>query len=83
MAGAGGQRRLQDFWTLGEELGKGGFSVVRRAQRVADGFEAAAKTLEKFGRYSGDLSLIRNEIKVMATILEKVDHENIVKLLES
>ena len=82
MAGAGGQRRLQDFWTLGEELGKGGFSVVRRAQRVADGFEAAAKTLEKFGRYSGDLSLIRNEIKVMATILEKVDHENIVKLLD-
>ena len=57
--------------------------LVRPAQRVADGFEAAAKTLEKFGRYSGDLSLIRNEIKVMATILEKVDHENIVKLLES
>ena len=43
--------------------------------------EAAAKTLEKFGRYSGDLSLIRNEVKAMATILEKVDHENIVKLL--
>jgi len=43
--------------------------------------DVAVKTVSKSGRVA-DVGLIRNEIQVMALILEKVPHPNIIKLLD-
>jgi len=81
-AGPGGDRPrlLADHVVVGEVLGSGGFSTVRVGTTREDGVAVAVKTLRKHGR--GDVSLIRNEIQVMALLLEKVNSPYVVKLLD-
>lgn len=76
------ERLLEEHVAVGEVLGSGGFSTVRLGQ-TREGQLVAVKTLSKHGRYgSGDVPLIRNEIQVMALILERVDNPHVVKLLD-
>ena len=86
-----GTRALEDHFDVGDVLGQGGFSVVRRAtakSAAANPRHAAVKTLDKTGRYSaGDsLALLRNEINVMALIVDKVHtperHPNVLSLID-
>eukprot|EP00899_Mesostigma_viride_P008122 jgi/Mesvir1/17310/Mv07707-RA.1 len=77
------RRLLSNYYKLGAVLGTGGFSTVRVATNRKTGEKVAVKTLNKKGKYSGDDSLIRNEIAVMVRILEKVSsHPNVIRLLD-
>ena len=64
---------------MGEIMGRGGFSVVRRGTKKSDNLSVAIKSLDKRGKYGESTALIRNEIAVMALILEKVHHPNVVR----
>ena len=81
-------RSLASAYQLMEQLGTGGFSVVRKAVRKEDGVAVAVKTLDKRGAHGvGDtLELLRNEINVMALIEERIHtpkrHPNVLSLLD-
>jgi len=68
---------IKDKYILGEEIGRGGFSVVVEATCREDGEKYAVKIVEK--------TLIQDEIKLLRReidIMKKVEHENILKLIE-
>jgi len=69
---------LEDYYTLGEEIGKGGFSIVYQAERKKDGKEFAVKCIKKDMVEGDDIKLLRREVQIM----RKLDHPNILKLFE-
>jgi serine/threonine-protein kinase Chk2 len=69
--------RISDSYILGEELGAGGFSVVKEATSKKDGEKYAVKIIEK-SVIKEDIKLLKREIEIM----KKVDHQNILKLHE-
>eukprot|EP00005_Dracoamoeba_jomungandri_P002268 CAMPEP_0174260950 /NCGR_PEP_ID=MMETSP0439-20130205/11094_1 /TAXON_ID=0 /ORGANISM="Stereomyxa ramosa, Strain Chinc5" /LENGTH=329 /DNA_ID=CAMNT_0015345343 /DNA_START=96 /DNA_END=1085 /DNA_ORIENTATION=+ len=69
---------VEEVYDIGEEIGKGGFSVVYRAERRKDGKEFAIKCVNKKMVEGDDIKLLRREIQIM----EKLDHPNIIKLYE-
>ncbi|CAI5468936.1 unnamed protein product [Closterium sp. Yama58-4] len=76
-------RRLEDFYTLHEVLGTGGFSVVQRAESKEDGTAVAVKTLKKHGGPSVSNALVENEIMVMNRIVDEVSpHPNVIHLVD-
>jgi len=72
-------RPVEEFYVLGEELGKGGFSVVRKATNKATSTEVAIKFIDKkmIGNKE-ELELIQREIDIMKT----VRHPNVLCLIE-
>eukprot|EP00884_Botryococcus_braunii_P005302 jgi/Botrbrau1/14773/Bobra.0284s0007.1 len=62
-------------YELGEELGVGGFSVVRRGRERCTAKEVAIKAIEK-AKYDSSCSLLQREIDV----LSKVAHPSCVRL---
>mmetsp|Transcript_4477 Transcript_4477/g.6048 ORF Transcript_4477/g.6048 Transcript_4477/m.6048 type:complete len:498 (+) Transcript_4477:104-1597(+) len=76
------KRILEDYYVVDDELGSGGFSTVRLGTSKKTKQRVAIKTLDKAGRgYSGDYALIRNEISIMAFMLEKLkDSRHIIKM---
>lgn len=68
-----GGKQLTDCFTLGRELGRGAFAVVKLATHKVTGEEFAVKVIE---RGAADQNLIR-EIEVM----KKVDHPNVIRLV--
>jgi len=62
---------------LGEEIGRGGFSVVVEATCKADSEHYAVKIVEK-SLIAEDIKLLKREIDIM----KQVDHVNILKLIE-
>jgi len=69
---------IEDFYDLGREIGRGGFSVVVEAVERASGKKYAIKCIKKTMVEGDDIKLLRREIKIM----KKVDHPNILKLFE-
>lgn len=69
--------KFQDNYVLGEEIGRGGFSVVYRATSKKDNVAWAVKIIEK-SLLQDDIKLLRREIAIM----KKVDHQNILRLKE-
>jgi serine/threonine protein kinase len=69
---------LEDYYTLGEEIGKGGFSIVYQAERKKDGKEFAVKCIKKDMVEGEDIKLLRREVQIM----KKLKHPNILKLYE-
>jgi len=69
---------LEDSYTIGEEIGKGGFSIVYAAARKNDGKEFAVKCIKKEMVEGEDIKLLRREVQIM----KKLDHPNILKLYE-
>ncbi|CAM9687657.1 unnamed protein product, partial [Hapterophycus canaliculatus] len=61
---------------IADELGKGAFSIVKSATRIADGLKCAVKVVERRNLGKGDLEALRSEAK----LLGELDHPNIVKL---
>lgn len=72
-------RPVEEFYVLGEELGKGGFSIVRKATNRATGQEFAIKFVDKkmIGNKE-ELELIQREIDIM----KQVRHRNVLCLIE-
>eukprot|EP01126_Amoeba_proteus_P033525 TRINITY_DN3294_c0_g1_i1.p1 TRINITY_DN3294_c0_g1~~TRINITY_DN3294_c0_g1_i1.p1 ORF type:complete len:315 (-),score=36.70 TRINITY_DN3294_c0_g1_i1:676-1620(-) len=70
-------RRVVDVYTFGEELGRGGFSIVKKGTRKETGDTFAIKIIEKS---AGDeeLRLLQREIDIM----KKLKHKNIISLEE-
>jgi len=68
---------IHDKYILGEEIGRGGFSVVKEATCREDGEKYAVKIVEKT-LIQDEIKLLRREIEIM----KQVKHENILKLIE-
>jgi calcium/calmodulin-dependent protein kinase I len=74
---ADSEGKFQDNYVLGDEIGRGGFSVVYRATSKKTGTAWAVKIIEK-SLLQDDIKLLRREIAIM----KKVDHTNILRLKE-
>jgi len=68
---------IKDDYILGDEIGRGGFSVVVEATSRANGEKYAVKIVEK-SLIQEDIKLLKREIDIM----KQVEHENILKLIE-
>jgi len=70
--------QIKKNYVLGDEIGRGGFSIVYHAEKKADGEEFAVKKIEKKKVEGDDIKLLRREIQIM----KQLDHPNILKLFE-
>jgi len=70
--------RVDDVYKVGDEIGRGAFSVVKKAVHKKSGEEVAIKIIEKKFVDKQDLMLLAREIDIM----KKVDHANVLKLRE-
>jgi len=69
------KQEISDFYVIGEEIGKGSFSTVKRGRNKATGKENAIKVIQKkFIK----LHLLEREIKIM----KQLKHEHILPLIE-
>lgn len=69
---------IDEFYELGKEIGRGGFSVVVEGISKKTGEKFAIKCIKKTMVEGDDIKLLRREIKIM----KKVNHPNILKLYE-
>jgi len=69
---------VTDAFVVGEELGRGAFSIVRKGKNKKTGQHVAIKTIEKKFVEKQDLMLLAREIEIM----KKVNHPNVLKLYE-
>jgi len=69
---------IRAHYTFGDEIGRGGFSIVYKGARKSNGKKVAIKTIKKEMVEGEDIKLLRREIQIM----KKVDHPNILKLYE-
>jgi len=69
---------IEDFYELGREIGRGGFSVVVEGVCKKSGEKFAIKCIKKTMVEGEDIKLLRREIKIM----KRVNHPNILKLYE-
>eukprot|EP01119_Soliformovum_irregulare_P004503 TRINITY_DN1552_c0_g2_i1.p1 TRINITY_DN1552_c0_g2~~TRINITY_DN1552_c0_g2_i1.p1 ORF type:complete len:343 (-),score=101.91 TRINITY_DN1552_c0_g2_i1:243-1271(-) len=67
---------LESVYKVGEEIGRGAFSVVKKASNKKTGEEVAIKIIDKKLVDKQDLVLLSREIDIM----KKVDHSNVLKL---
>jgi len=70
--------KVEDNYDVGEEIGRGAFSVVKRAKHNRSGQSFAIKFIEKKYVDKTDLVLLGREIDIM----KKVNHPNVLKLQE-
>jgi len=70
--------KIEDNYDIGEEIGRGAFSVVKRSKHKKSGIEFAIKFIEKKYVDKQDLVLLGREIDIM----KKVNHPNVLKLEE-
>jgi len=68
---------ILESYIIGDELGTGGFSVVKECTAKSDGEKYAVKIIEK-AALKEDIKLLKREIEIM----KKVSHKNILKLEE-
>ncbi|KAH3764134.1 calcium/calmodulin-dependent protein kinase type IV [Pelomyxa schiedti] len=69
-------RRMEDLYTVGAVLGRGGFSVVYEGIEKATGKKLAIKYVNKLDKEPEVIKLLQREISVMT----KLKHPNIVEL---
>jgi len=73
-----GSGRIEDKYEIGDEIGRGAFSVVKRAKTKKAGIEFAIKFIEKKFVDKQDLVLLGREIDIM----KQVNHKNVLALKE-
>ena len=76
--GEGGQARVVGRWVLAAHIGSGSFAVVWRARHAETGAEAAVKEIN-LDRLNAKL---RQSLESEVSILKRIRHANIVRLLE-
>jgi len=69
---------VEDKYELGQELGRGGFSIVREGRNRSTGEKVAVKFIEKKFVDQEELKLLQREIDIMA----RVQHTNVLRLYE-
>jgi len=69
---------VDSAYKVGDEIGRGAFSVVKKGVNKKHGEEVAIKFIEKKFVDKQDLMLLAREIDIM----KKVDHANVLKLKE-
>jgi len=69
---------VEDHYTIGDEIGRGAFSVVKKAVSKQTGREYAIKFIEKKFVDQQDLVLLGREIEIM----KRVMHKNVLRLEE-
>eukprot|EP01100_Stratorugosa_tubuloviscum_P008637 TRINITY_DN359_c0_g1_i1.p1 TRINITY_DN359_c0_g1~~TRINITY_DN359_c0_g1_i1.p1 ORF type:complete len:346 (+),score=85.84 TRINITY_DN359_c0_g1_i1:35-1072(+) len=69
---------IENVYSLGKEIGRGGFSVVIEGTNKETGEKFAIKSIKKTMAEGDDIKLLRREIHIM----KKVNHPNILKLFE-
>ena len=69
---------IEDFYLLGREIGRGGFSVVLECTEKRTGDKYAVKCIKKTMVEGEDIKLLRREIQIM----KKISHPNILKLFD-
>jgi len=70
-------KKVNEIYDFGEELGRGGFSVVRKGTHKQRGIAYAIKIIEK-NQSEEELQLLQREIDIM----RKLKHKNIIGLEE-
>ena len=65
---------LEDEYTIGEELGRGHYSVVYAASRIVDGQQFAAKVIDKATLAPNEAEEVHREVAILAEI---AGHERI------
>jgi len=70
--------KVTDKYTIGKELGRGGFSIVKEGTPIAGGVKVAIKIIKKNDAGEDDLTLLQREIDIMS----KLHHKNIIQLVE-
>jgi len=68
---------IRDKYIIGDELGRGGFSIVYKAVRKSDDQKVAVKIVQKT-LIREDIKLLRREIEIM----KSVHHPHILSLIE-
>lgn len=69
---------IEEVYTIGREIGTGGFSTVHEATRKSDQTKYAVKCIKKQQIEGEDIKLLKREIQIM----KQLDHPNILKLYE-
>jgi len=72
------QMGVESSYIVGEEIGRGAFSIVKKAKHKNTGEECAIKFIEKKFVDKQDLMLLAREIDIM----KKVQHPNVLQLKE-
>jgi len=70
--------KLEDKYEIGKELGRGGFSIVKKGKNKFTGEEVAIKCINKRTLKKEELQLLSREINIM----QKLRHKNIVQLID-
>lgn len=71
-------RRFSEFYSLGEPLGQGSFSVVKTAYNLKTGAKVAVKIVNRLKLHPKDIDAFLHEVAILRTL----DHPNIVKMLD-
>jgi len=71
-------KKVDECYEFGDELGRGGFSIVKKATLKETGEIVAIKIIEKKEQTSEELNLLHREIDIM----RKLKHKNIIGLIE-
>ncbi len=69
---------VENFYTLGKEIGRGGFSVVVEAVKKGTNEKVAVKRIRKDQVEGDDIKLLLREVQIMRNL----NHPNILKLHE-
>jgi calcium/calmodulin-dependent protein kinase I len=69
---------IGDYYDLGDEIGRGGFSVVVDAVKKKNSQRVAVKCIEKKMVEGEDIKLLIREVKIM----KRLNHPHILKLFE-
>ena len=69
---------LSKYYQLGDEIGRGGFSVVVEGVRKKDSKRVAMKCIMKEKIDRDDIKILIREVKIM----KRLDHPHILKLYE-
>ncbi len=73
-----GKYSFEAKYTMGKEIGRGGFSIVYEATSKETGEQVAVKVIDKNKQDDEQIVLLQREISIM----RKLDHPNIVKLYD-
>jgi len=70
--------KLEDKYEVGKELGRGGFSIVKKGKNKKTGDEVAIKCINKKNLKKDELQLLTREISIM----QKLRHKSIIQLID-
>jgi tRNA A-37 threonylcarbamoyl transferase component Bud32 len=70
--------KLEDKYEIGKELGRGGFSIVKKGKNKKSGEEVAIKCINKKNLKKDELQLLTREINIM----QKLRHKSIIQLID-